>query len=457
MRRSISGPLVVIAVGLLFFINNFFPEFFSWRSLLRFWPFLLIGLGVIRLVEVLIDAGHARPVQPSFNFGGFVLLIMGCFFLWGLSHAGRTVGARTNWHGFPAFHMDPTSMFGEEFDYDMKQSLPVTLPVNTNDARLVLEGLRGNVTVTGDDSSEVVVTGHKSIHAFNQHTADQANRTTHVEIVRNGNDIVVRSAGTPERDETTIAYDVDIRVPRRLGLTAQGSPENVTAESLDGNVEISGDRGNVHLTSIGGNVRVETTRRKDLVRAVGIKGNLELRGTGTDLQLEDIVGQVNIQGNYYGTLNFRNLSKPMHFESEQTDLRVEKLPGSISMDLSDFRAEDVTGPLRLRCQSRDIHIANFTNDVEVNVDRGDVELDARRTPLAKITVRLKAGDIDLAIPEKCPFELHASTAQGDVDNQYGNEVETSSEGRSATMKSKAGSGPMIMLTTDRGNVTVKKS
>ncbi|HEY3836453.1 MAG TPA: DUF4097 family beta strand repeat-containing protein [Bryobacteraceae bacterium] len=457
-RRSISGPVIVIALGLLFFINNFYPDIFSWRSLLRFWPFLLIGLGVIRLVEVLIDAGHARPLQPSsFNFPGFAVLVIGCFFLWGLSHSNHVAGARSSWHGFPAFHVDPTSMFGEEFDFDLNESMKMTMPVNSSDARVVLEGLRGNVTVTGDDSSEVAVSGHKSVHAFNQRSADDANRRTRIEIVRNGNDVVVRSAGTPDRDDITITYDVDVRVPRRLGLMAQGSPENVTAESLDGNVEISGDRGNVHLTSIAGNVRVETTRRKDLVRAVGIKGTLELRGTGTDLQLEDIIGQVNIQGNYYGTLNFRNLAKPLHFESEQTELRVEKLPGSISMDLGDFRAEDVTGPLRLRCQSRDVHIANFSNDVEINVERGDVELDPRKTPLGKVTVRLRAGDIDLSIPQKGAFELHASTSQGDVDNQYGAGIDSNSEGRSATMKSTGPGGPAIMLTTERGNITVKKS
>lgn len=457
MRRSISGPVVVIAVGLLFFINNFYPEFFSWRSLIRFWPFLLIGLGVIRLVEVLIDAGHARPVQStSFSFGGVVLMAIGCFMLWGLSHGSRAATSRGSWHGFPAFHVDASSVFGEEFDFDVRQSLPVSIPINATDARLVLEGIRGNVTVSGDDSSEVNVSGHKTIHSYSKSTADQADRQTHIEIVRNGNDVVVRSAGNSDRDDLTVTYDIDIKAPRRLGLRAQGSPENVTAEALDGNVEIAGDRGNVHLTSIGGNVRVETTRRKDLVRAVGIKGTLELRGTGTDLQLEDIGGQVNIQGTYYGTLNFRNLAKPLHFESEQTDLRVERLPGSIAMDLGDFRAEDVTGPLRLRCQSRDVHISNFTNDVEVNVERGDVELEPSKTPLAKVSVRLRSGNIDLTLPDKAAFELHASTSQGDVDNQYGDSVVTDNQGRSATMRSTGGSGPLIFVATERGNVTVKK-
>jgi DUF4097 and DUF4098 domain-containing protein YvlB len=449
MRRSISGPLVVISIGLLFFINNFYPDVFSWRALFRLWPFLLIALGVVRLIEVLVDAGRARPLSPSgFSGGGVVLAVLGCFLFWGISK-----GAHHPWPGISFAHSGSPWMFADTFDFDVRQSLAA----NAGDARVVIEGLHGNVTVTGDDSSEVAVTGRKTIRCFSRTTASVTNNRTQIEVTRNGNDIVVRATGSPDRDESSISYDLDIKVPRRLSLSAQGSAEDITAESLDGSVDISGDSGNVRLTSIGGNVRVETTRRKDLVRAVGIKGNLDLRGTGTDLQLEDVMGQVTIQGNYFGTLDFRNLAKSLHFESEQTDLRVEKLPGSISMDLGDFRAEDVTGPLRLRCQSRDVHISNFSNDIEVNVERGDVELSPQRTPLAKMDVRLRAGDIDLTIPEKATFELHASTSQGDVDNQYGKGIETDSQGRSATIRSDSNGGPAIMMTTDRGNITVKKS
>jgi DUF4097 and DUF4098 domain-containing protein YvlB len=275
-------------------------------------------------------------------------------------------------------------------------------------------------------------------------------------VVRNGNDIVVRTTGPVDESDLSVSYDVDIKAPRHMGLVAQGAPGDVTAESLDGDVDVSGGTGNVRLTSIGGDVRVATTRRKDLVRAVGIKGNLDVRGTGTDLQLEDIAGQVTVAGTYFGTLDFRNLAKPLHFQSEQTDLRVEKLPGTISMDLGDFHADDVTGPLHLRCQSRDVHIANFSSDLEVNVERGDVELAPQRTPLGRIDVHLRAGDIDLTVPDKTPFALHASTSQGDVDNQYGAGITTNSEGRSASMKSDSSVGPAIDLTTGRGNITLKK-
>ena len=449
MRRSIAGPVIVIAIGVIFFANNFIPDLFSWRALFQYWPFLLIGLGVIRLLEVLIDAGRARPLPPSrFNAGGIVFVVILVALVYNISK-----NARNHIHGPHFSGMPPVALFGGSFDFDVKGSQPVT----AGDARLVIEGLHGSVSVTGEDTSEVSFTGHKTIHSFTQHTADQANRMTQIEVVHDGNDIVIRSKGTPERHDMSLSYDIEVKVPKRLNVLAQGSPGDVSVESIDGNVDISGGNGNVHLTTIGGDVRVETTRRKDLVRAVGIKGALEVRGTGTDLQVEDVVGQVTIQGNYFGTLDFRNLAKPLHFESEQTDLRVEKLPGSISMDLGEFRADNITGALRLRCQSRDVHVSNFTSELEINVDRGDIELDPQHSPLAKMDVHLRAGDVDLTVPDKAPFSLHGSTSQGDVDNEFGDGIISSSEGRAASLQSKSTSGPAINLTTDRGNITLKKS
>jgi DUF4097 and DUF4098 domain-containing protein YvlB len=447
MRRSISGPLVVISIGVLFLLNNFYPDVFTFRSLFQYWPFLLIGLGVIRLIEVFVDAGQARPLAPSQLSGaGIVVIVLVCLLFGAISKGARSV----HWRGAPFVHMDSLGMFGDEFDFDVQQSLPVSAA----DSRVVLEGLRGNVSLSGDDSSAITVTGHRIIHAFSHNAAAESNRKARLELVRSGNDIVLRSTALAE---LSLSYDIDVKLPRRMSLATQGTVENVTAEALDGSVDVAGDTGNVRLTSIGGDVRVETTRRKDLVRAVGIKGKVDLRGTGTDIQIEDVEGQVTIQGTYFGTLDFRNLAKPLHFESEQTDLRVEKLPGSISMDLGDFRAENITGPLRLRCESRDVHISNFSNDLEVNVQRGDIELSPQRTPLAKVDVHVRAGDIDLTLPEKGTFELHANTAQGEVDNQYGKGIAATSEGRAASMKSEAASGPPISITTDRGNITVKKS
>lgn len=50
VRKSLAGPLILIGVGVLFLINNLtdFQLFFLLR---RYWPFLIIALGIWKLAE----------------------------------------------------------------------------------------------------------------------------------------------------------------------------------------------------------------------------------------------------------------------------------------------------------------------------------------------------------------------------------------------------------------------
>ena len=71
-----------------------------------------------------------------------------------------------------------------------------------------------------------------------------------------------------------------------------------------------------------------------------------------------------MSGSYSGTLQFKNLAKPLHLESRNTDLKVEKVPGTITMDLGEFTGTNLIGPLRLMTKSKDIHLEDFTQSLE---------------------------------------------------------------------------------------------
>ncbi len=56
--RSIVGPFVLIAVGVLFLIHNL-TGFNIFRVIGRYWPLVLIVLGITKLVEYLRLNKHA--------------------------------------------------------------------------------------------------------------------------------------------------------------------------------------------------------------------------------------------------------------------------------------------------------------------------------------------------------------------------------------------------------------
>jgi len=80
--HAVSWGLILILLGVLFFLAS--QGTISWNS---WWRYLLIGLGVIFLIEALIRAVGAGYRRSSFGrvIAGIVLIFIGAAFLLGFS------------------------------------------------------------------------------------------------------------------------------------------------------------------------------------------------------------------------------------------------------------------------------------------------------------------------------------------------------------------------------------
>jgi DUF4097 and DUF4098 domain-containing protein YvlB len=165
---------------------------------------------------------------------------------------------------------------------------------------------------------------------------------------------------------------------------------------------------------------------------------------------------VTINGEFSGTIEFRALAKPLHFESSHSDFRVEQIPGSVTMDLGNLKLDNVVGPVKFRTGVRDIDATDVTNSLELNVDRGDIQVSASQSPLPKMDIHSHNGDITLTLPDKAGFDLDGKTGAGEVENEFGSPLENHSDGRSAWVKGRVGNGPPLVVATDRGTLSIKK-
>ena len=443
-HRSLAGPVLLIAFGFIFLVNNMRPDFSIWRDIGRYWPFLVIGFGVLQLAEVLLDAGRGRPLRQRGGGAGVGGLIIACAILWAFSH-NRQYIRMGNWNN------GGLQIFGEQFDYPISRK-GTAEGVTT----LVLDSLRGNITVTGGDGPEYYAEGRKTVRAYNKTEADSADAKCPLIFTREGNRLVIRMDESHVSTDRRVSADMDLKVPRGVTMEARGKSGDITVSTINGSVDIASERGDVRLSEIGGNAKI-SMNRSALIRAVDMKGNVDLDGKGSDMQLQNISGQVTINGSYSGTMDFKNLSKPLHFESTQTDMRVERLPGSLTLDLADLRATDVVGPMRLKTRSRDIHIEEFAGALDLDIDRGDVDLTTSKGPLGKIDVHARNGNVELGLPQNAAFNLKAETAQGEAHNDFGPAVRMEIDKRASSLRSVANSGPQITVSTARGSISIRKS
>ena len=437
-RRSVTGPLMLLLIGGLFLWRNLHPETPIFDLLAQYWPFLLIAWGVLRLIEVVLSRDRR---YPTFGGGEVVLVVLICVIGSGLWE-GRAHGIHFNTGGL--------EMFGETYEYPISVQAP-----SAGMTRITFENPRGSIRVTGGDGTDVVVNGRKIVRSWNRNEADRSNGNTPVEIVPQGDRLLIRTNQDRAPDNQRISDDLEVTVPRGMAVEARGRTGDFEVSDVKGDVEVVTDRSDVRLARIGGNVRLEVGR-SEVVRAIDVQGKVDLQGRGSDVELENIQGQVTITGSYGGTLDFKNLAKPLSFEgTRDTQFRAQAVPGRVSMDLSEVTGSGVVGPISLRTNSRDVKLESFTNGLEIETQRGDVQLQPSN-PMSAIDARSGSGRIDLVLPDKAHFDLLATAERGEATNDYGDAIQRETEGRTNTLKGRVGDGPMIRLTANRGSVSVRK-
>jgi len=85
-RGSIGGALIVIAVGIFFLIINLHPDLDAWSIIRRYWPVLLIAIGLGYIWDALMDRRYSEPNAPRHHSGGsvavLIILIVFSFAVW---------------------------------------------------------------------------------------------------------------------------------------------------------------------------------------------------------------------------------------------------------------------------------------------------------------------------------------------------------------------------------------
>jgi DUF4097 and DUF4098 domain-containing protein YvlB len=448
-RGPLSGPVVLILVGIVFLIRAISPNFRITDLVARFWPYGLILWGVVAFIEVCIRFLRSAPLPRNGVSGGGWIAVM---FLAIFGSSVFQFQRPDNWLRQVGFQSG-IEAFGDEHQYPIEE-----ISRSTGTApHIVFEDFRGDAKISGTDASVVTVTGQKTIGSFSPQDADKANTQSPVEVVTDGNTITIRCHQDRLSSRTSIATNLDVSVPKGASVQASLSHGNFDVSSLSGDIELSGGSiEDVRLDDLSSGFKLDA-RSTQSVHCSNVKGAIELRGRGSDVELENISGEVTIGGDYTGTISLRAIAKPVHLESMRTQLDARQVNGYIRLERGSLDAKNLVGPVKLSTRSTDVTLAGFTNALDLQVDRGDVELRPESSALGRMDVHTRSGNIELALPPSAKFALNAGTENGGIDNQFGDGLKESSEGRGARLEGSIGNGPDLNLVTQHGSITVRKA
>jgi DUF4097 and DUF4098 domain-containing protein YvlB len=447
-RRSLTGPIILIFIGMVFLLRNLGVHLPVWHFFGRFWPLLIILWGVVALIEHFTALKHGYRTR-SLGGGGIFLLIL--IVIVGLAaHHSSDV----NWEGMRdqmQIDDDLGGMFGTAYTFEdtLEQSVP-----GNGSLRVVCD--RGAITVTPSDGDSMRVVVHKKLYARSQEDANKYNEGTKPQITVNGTAVLL-NANTNGAGDHSVSTDMEIFVPENVAVDIAGKRGDVTVNTRLGSVKIGLQHGDVVLNDIGGAVELKVD--KGSVRAQKVNGPISISGRVDDVNIEEVDGTVQLTGDFFNDIRLSKIKGRVEFKSARSDITIASVPGDLEISGDALRATDVGGPMRLVTRSKEIHMEGVTGDIEVENSNGDIEIHpAGKVPMGRMNITGKRGDITLVLPANEGFQVEATTRKGDVSSDFGSlKVDNSSSGGASRASGTVGNGAAkLQINADTGDIRINK-
>ncbi|MGH9482877.1 MAG: DUF4097 family beta strand repeat-containing protein, partial [Terriglobales bacterium] len=414
------------AVGLLILSRQAIPGFPLGAWIAHYWPVLLILWGLTRLLEHL--AGRSRGGLS----GGEVLLLV-LIVVFGLAFSGAYRFRQSRLANYWGINVDTWNPFYEshQFSTSASAALPpgAALPV-------VVRGYRGNVSLLPGPSGSIQAAVSDTVRAVSFDEARRRFDRAQPLIRREGGQWVVLPTG--DATPADIEADLKLTLPAATPVTVETAHGDFAVSNWKAGLDLHATHGTITASGVAGNVQIESAHSS--ITLDQIAGNVVVSGSGGDLTLTNVQGDATIQGEFTGSLSFRNLARGLHFNSERTALAVASLPGTLSDDIGEITITNARG-ISLRTRDAEIAIRRFSGPLEVHGRNDSISLSAAAAPADPITVTNLNADITLNLPAASRFQLDARTRNGEVHNAF------SAEASQAP-------GPLIHLETTNGDITV---
>jgi DUF4097 and DUF4098 domain-containing protein YvlB len=255
----------------------------------------------------------------------------------------------------------------------------------------------------------------------------------------------------PEKQGARV--DLTIELPAAAYATVTTGHGDVTADGLNGGVQVTSNHGEVKLEDIGGDAQGHI--RQGDFSAHNVQGRVIVDGRGDDVTLSQIQGPVTIDGDFFGDIHLEQIASGVHFHSSQTTLEIPHLMGAMTLDKSDLSVSQAGGPVRVIARSKDIDLTQIAGDAHVEDSNGDVNIVAAN-PLGNLQITDHTGNVIVTMPESASFTVAGSTSADEaVRTDF--PLKMSTDGGRQTLEGSVGHGGVqLQLETDHGNLELRK-
>jgi DUF4097 and DUF4098 domain-containing protein YvlB len=454
-RSSILGPLVLITVGIIFLLvqTGHLQGYRLWEWYARFWPFLLVGAGVVMLLEWAYDQHvQSDSTQPPYRrrVGGGVFAVLVILAFTGVVLSGARTGGHSRLFNGLNINQDNWDEFlGDKHESD--QTLAQAFP--TGGAALVVNNPRGDVTISGtSDDNQIHVSVHKEVYTRSDSEADAKAQRLSPNLNVNGSNVTLNVPGMEGA-----RADLTITLPATAPTTVMANHGDVKITALKAPVTITANHGDIELSAITGDITTRINNSGSNLSAHSVTGSLTVEGRSHDSTISDLNGPLTMRGEFFGDAHFERIRGPLKFHTSRTDFQLGRLDGQIDISSSAaLSTSEAVGPLTLTTHSRNITLDRVAGDVFVTNRNGSVDVTSA-PPLSNVTVENRNGSVSVTVPEQSSFAYQFDATNGDIESDF-SEIRVPDGGlQKKTLSGTTGKGgPLLRISTSQGDIAVKK-
>lgn len=368
-RPSLLAALIWIGVGVLFLLQNFGVGIDFWSLAGRYWPLLLILLGLGKVIDYFLKK-DAVSVSAGEIIGILFLLLIGS----AVTKISETPIART-FRELPirvgGFSVRPGQWIGESHAFTEESSFPLE-----RDLPILIENAYGSVTVS-PGSDRVVRTRLRKVVYANETRARAIAPEIRLEAgaERRGGP----SAADKPEAEPGKASDVEYFVVQtnREALSSKDYTYNTDLEITvpqKSQIQIRNSFGDVHVTGINGRIEINVERNSLQVR--DCTGEFVLSTRLAESRLGNLVGNVKLDSRSRGKIYIENIKGDLDVASEDSPVEVSNVDGTLKMSTTEgrIRVDRITKPVVIDSRGSRIEVQNLQDSLKLTAINNDVEI-----------------------------------------------------------------------------------
>jgi DUF4097 and DUF4098 domain-containing protein YvlB len=354
-------------LGLVFLLRNFGigPDF--WSLVGRYWPIVLILLGLGKVVEYFI---HKDAV--SLRLGeiiGIILLLLAGTAISRMSSSSMAQIVRD----FPIEigGMRPGRWIGESHTYSEETAYPLERPVPIR-----IENSYGAVSVSPGSDRELRVRLKKVIYTNESRAKDIAGEIRlETETGEKPEDeyFLVRT----NREALSLrgyvySTDMEIFVPKNSRLRIGNTFGEVRVSNISGKLDLSASHGALEVRDCTGQFALSTRYAEARLADLGGDVNLDARGR---VSIENVKGDVTVTDEY-SPLEIFNVQGKVTVSARESNLRIEKASKPVLIDArgTEVRVANLEDSLKVTTSNRNVDISDVASDVAIDSRYGTLAL-----------------------------------------------------------------------------------